>query len=269
MPVYRLGASLPRRRPGAARVAGVARGVFYRRARLIRAFKAARSQARWPDRFRSGFCRGLAGQQLFAVRAQGAAGIDMAVEGLAGDFQLAAQFADLRLRLAHRRHGEPQLGRGHLVRPPAVAAPGAGRRQARLGALDDQIPLKLRQGREDAEHQLARRRGGVDGGTLAGQHLQADAAHGQLVNQVDQVAQIPPQPVQLPHHQGVAGPQSLDAGHQALAVVALARGLIFIKARRLHPPPPTARRAANPASGSRPPSTRAYSRSACCGPAFP
>ena len=38
---------------------------------------------------------------------------------------------------------------------------------------------------EDAEHQLARRRGGVDGCPVARQHLETDAARAEVVNDVD------------------------------------------------------------------------------------
>jgi hypothetical protein len=40
---------------------------------------------------------------------------------------------------------------------------------------------------EDAEDHLAGRRGRVNGGTVAGQHLNTHASRGQLVHRVDQV----------------------------------------------------------------------------------
>ena len=54
--------------------------------------------------------------------------------------------------------------------PLSVAAIGGG--QARAGTLGDQLALELSEGREDAEHQAPVRGGGVEVGTLAGQHPQ-------------------------------------------------------------------------------------------------
>src|SRR3954463_1036661 len=81
----------------------------------------------------------------------------MPVERLAGDAELPAELADPGLRPAHGRPPQPQLGRGHLVGPAAMVPTGTRRDQAGPGALDDQLALKLGQGREDAEHQLAGR----------------------------------------------------------------------------------------------------------------
>jgi len=61
----------------------------------------------------------------------------VAIERLATDPEFGAKLADLRPGLAHRRLGEPQLRCRHLVRPSAVAAAGAGRREARSGAFED------------------------------------------------------------------------------------------------------------------------------------
>src|SRR4051794_34498328 len=54
----------------------------------------------------------------------------------------------------------------------------------------DQFPLELGQGGEDAEHQLAAGGSRVDVRAVAGQHLEADAARGQVMHRIDQVAQI-------------------------------------------------------------------------------
>jgi hypothetical protein len=77
--------------------------------------------------------------------------IDVPVERLPRDAQLPAQLADLGARLAHRRLRQPQLRHGHRPPPPPLAALGTGGGQARLGPLDNQLPLELRQGGEEAD----------------------------------------------------------------------------------------------------------------------
>jgi hypothetical protein len=65
---------------------------------------------------------------------------------------------------------------GHHRRPPAAAPARPRRRQARPGALVDQVALELRQGREDVEHEPPTGRGGVN---VLLQRAEADAALGQ------------------------------------------------------------------------------------------
>ena len=51
----------------------------------------------------------------------------------------------------------------------------------------DQLPFELGQCREDAEHEAAGRRGGVDMRALTGEHPQAHAAGRQILHGVDQM----------------------------------------------------------------------------------
>ena len=123
--------------------------------------------------------------------------------------------------------GQAQLGGGHLERTPDVAAPGAGGRQAGAGALDDQLALELGQRREDAEHQAAVRGRGAEVGALPGQHLEAHATPGQVMDGVDQVAEVAAETVQLPGDQGVVlAPGGLQARPRPGPVVALAGGVV-------------------------------------------
>lgn len=62
-----------------------------------------------------------------------------------------------------------------------------------------------------------------------GQHFQADAAPGQVVHGVDEMAQVTPQPVQLPNDQRVAGPQRFQTARQAGAVLSSAGDQVFIE----------------------------------------
>jgi hypothetical protein len=45
---------------------------------------------------------------------------------------------------------------------------------------------------------------------VAGQYLKADAARAEVVNDVDEVAQVAAQPVEFPNNQGVPAPQGLQ-----------------------------------------------------------
>ena len=68
-------------------------------------------------------------------------------------------------------------------RPRSAAGPCRG--QAGLRALDDQRVLELGQRGENAEHETAVCRGGVELRALARQDLQADLAPGQIMDEVD------------------------------------------------------------------------------------
>ena len=130
----------------------------------------------------------------------------MPVQGLPSNSEFLAQIANLGFRLTHRRHCQAQLGRRHLERPTAFAAACPCRRQTRHGALGNQLALELGQCREDAKDQLAGGGRGVDGRAMPGQHLEADAASGQVVHGVDEVPQVAPEAIQFPHGQRVAWP---------------------------------------------------------------
>src|SRR3546814_6302839 len=80
----------------------------------------------------------------------------------------------------------------------------AGGSQTRLGALTDQVTLELREGAEDVENQHASRRGGVD---ILSERAEADASRRQLTDLLDKVAHRAAEPIELPHHQRVAGAQ--------------------------------------------------------------
>jgi hypothetical protein len=82
----------------------------------------------------------------------------------------------------------------------APAGPRGGK--ARPGPLTDQVALELGQCGEDVEHELATRDSGID---RLLQAAEPDTTVGERGDGVDQVAQRAAEPVELPHHQGVAG----------------------------------------------------------------
>jgi hypothetical protein len=84
-----------------------------------------------------------------------------------------------------------------------VAAAGPCGSQPRLGTLaTDQVTLELGQCGEDVEHKLAARGGGVDRLPQAPEPNTTVSKRG---DSVDQVTQRAAEPVELPHHQGIAG----------------------------------------------------------------
>ena len=97
------------------------------------------------------------------------------------------------------------------------------------GAFDDQRTLKLGQRPEDAEYQLAGCRSGIDCRALAGQHLEPDTTGGEVVHQVDQMAQVAAEAIELPHYQGVALAHGLDAGEQTRSIVPASGSEVLVK----------------------------------------
>jgi hypothetical protein len=71
----------------------------------------------------------------------------------------------------------------------------------------DEVTLELGERREDAEHEPARRRGGVD---LTREDLQADAALLQVSDELDDVGQRAPDAVELPYDQRIARTRHLE-----------------------------------------------------------
>jgi hypothetical protein len=79
-----------------------------------------------------------------------------------------------------------------------------GRRQTGIRSLADQITLKFRQCAENMKHQLAARRGRVDGFSHA---MEANRLILQPAHYLDQMLRRPPQPVESPHRQHIAPPE--------------------------------------------------------------
>src|ERR1019366_376639 len=66
------------------------------------------------------------------------------------------------------------------------------------------------QSREDPEHRLTGGGRGIDRGALAGQHPEANAPLRQIVDHVDQVAEVTAESVELPHNQSVTRSKRLE-----------------------------------------------------------
>ena len=156
----------------------------------------------------------------------------MPVEGLAGNAEFGAEVADFGVGLAHGRHGEPEFRGGHFVGASAVAAAGAGGGEACEGAFRDEFAFEFCEGGEDSENELSGGGGGVDGRALAGEHLEPDAAFGEVVDDVDEVAEVPAEPVEFPYDQGVFVAEGFEAGGQLGPVVLVSGGPIFVEGVR-------------------------------------
>jgi len=152
----------------------------------------------------------------------------VAIERLASDAEFGAKLADVGAGLAHGGLSESKLRCGHLERPSSVTAAGASRREAGSGALDDKLTFEFGERGEDAENQTAVRGRGVQVDALPGQHFQAHAALGEIVDEVDEVSQVATEAVELPGNERVAGPQRLETGFQPGPIVPLAGGVIFV-----------------------------------------
>ena len=107
------------------------------------------------------------------------------------------------LTFVHALRLAGQLG-CHLGLAATGAATGPGGGQAGHRPLLDEGRLVLGHQREDAEDELAVRGGGVD--DPVGQQLHPDVAGRQRGDDLDQVAEVAAEPVDLPDDEGVAGP---------------------------------------------------------------
>jgi len=157
-----------------------------------------------------------------SIRPQRPVGRDMPIERLSGDPELFAQRADVRLAFAHARHREPELRCRHLWLAASDASARAGGRKPGSRALHDKLALELGECGEDAEDEFASGRRRVDRRALAAQDAQPDAGGGELMHGVDEVAQVAPESIELPHDERVSLAKRLQAGGEAWAVVLLA-----------------------------------------------
>jgi hypothetical protein len=128
----------------------------------------------------------------------------MAVERLACDSELGAQFTDLGAGLAYCGLRQPQ-------------------------SIDDQRVLELGQRGENAKYETAVCRRRIELRALARQDPQADPAPGQIMNEIDQMVQVAAEPVEFPHDQRIALPQRLETRLQTRPIVALTGRLILIE----------------------------------------
>ena len=64
---------------------------------------------------------------------------------------------------------------------------------------------------------------------MARQHVETDAADAEVVNDVDEVAQIAPQPVELPDDEGVPATQGLQGSVESKTGVEAAGGAVLVE----------------------------------------
>lgn len=95
-----------------------------------------------------------------------------------------------------------------LPGPSAQPSPGTRRLESGHGAFPDDLPLELSERSEDVEDQLPTRRRGVH---VLLQAFEPDPPLAKPVHDLDEILKAPPQPIQLPHHQGVPFPEELQS----------------------------------------------------------
>src|SRR5439155_14757292 len=95
----------------------------------------------------------------------------------------------------------------HAGRSAAFTSSGSRRSQSCQSALANEVALKLGQGAEDVEDQLAARCRGID---VLLQATEANVATLELGYGVDQMPQRASQPIQFPDHECVAWPQLVE-----------------------------------------------------------
>jgi hypothetical protein len=110
-----------------------------------------------------------------------------------------------------------------------MASPGPGGDETSARAFDDQLALKLSQRGEESEHQATVRGGRIDRGTLAGEDLEADFLTGQIMDEINQVAEVPAKPIKLPDDEGIVGTQTFQTGIETGPIILGAGRVVLVR----------------------------------------
>lgn len=156
----------------------------------------------------------------------------MSVEGLPADAEFFAEFADVGFLVPHGGHGQADLGRSHFERASAVSPSSACCGEARDGAFGDECSFEFGEGGEDAEDAEDEFPGcscGVDCCALTGEDFQTDTPLGEVVDGVDEVAQIAAETVELPDQEGVVLSECFQAGGQVRPIILFTRSMVFVE----------------------------------------
>src|SRR3954465_13935399 len=126
--------------------------------------------------------------------------------------QFAADLWNAPGLVGHQILGIAQSLGGHDPWPAATATAGAGGGHAFLNTLPDQISLHLGKGGLDRQEGTAGRRRRIHRRV---ERLEGDAPLLKILDQSDQIPRPAPEPVEVQHHQHIAGPQMVETGDQA------------------------------------------------------
>src|SRR4051794_396661 len=99
-------------------------------------------------------------------------------------------------------------------------------------ALDDQRVLEFGQRGENSEYETTIGGRGVELCALTCQDLQTDLASGQIMDEIDQMAQVAVEPVEFPRHQRISLPQRFETRLQTRPIIALAGRLVLVEVSR-------------------------------------
>src|SRR5215510_9732244 len=174
-------------------------------------------------------------EERLAQRFGGSISIEIEVQGGAGDTQTLRHFGRICLTIYHSGHGHAQCGFRHFARPAAPPPPSPSRHESCSRPLTDQLGFKFGQRRKNPKHQAAVGSRGIDLRPLASHDLQFHPPLVQGLDQCHQVPEIPPEPIELPHHQRILWAQGLETGLQPGTRVMATGGTIFVDAVWSHP----------------------------------
>lgn len=128
-----------------------------------------------------------------------------------GTVQGRARYAQ---QLSHLRHALIRIPQQPLrsskrpsiqhPRPTTPPPPRSSSRETREGPFADELPLKLREGAEDVEHQLPTDATGVE---ILREALESDTSRVEVLDEANKVLEVPTEPIESPHYERVPLPE--------------------------------------------------------------
>ena len=185
-----------------------------RESAAVRASRLAMPAQIWtvgPSRPRAKALKSRGGE----TRSGGVSPAGVLVVGVARDTYDVADLLDAVVGVAPESQGCLALLLIHPFGATTLAASSACCHQPCLGPLPNQVSLKLGQRRKEVEDQPAARGGRVE---LLLEATKASPALVQRLDRLNQVRQRSSQPIQLPHHQRIAGPAGCERGLEPRSV---------------------------------------------------
>ena len=162
------------------------------------------------------------------VLAQLTSGRDVAIECDGLHPELRREVGDGRVTALHRGLRKANLGLGQGELPPSPSTSCAGGGEAGDGALANELAFKLGERRKDPEDESTCWSGGVDLRALPCQDPKPDLPVRELLDDVDEVAEVSSEAVELPDDERVLRAKRLKARVEPRAAIALARRLVLV-----------------------------------------
>ena len=154
-------------------------------------------------------------EKLVSVLAKSSVGRDVSVEGLSGNPELLTEIPDVGSGCTHRRHGQAQLGSGHLELALPPCAPRASGGEP--GFVRSEISSRSNSASAAKMPKTSLPEGVVV--SMAApcpvSTLEPDAALGQVIHGIHQIVKVAAEAIQLPDHQRIPLAQRLYERLQA------------------------------------------------------